>query len=78
MTHLCQDDGCTYLDRNEEWHVTGYVTVKVYVDFTTTSEPGDQGFDDDLGDAVDDVVSGDYEIVDSDELDLEAQEVEWE
>lgn len=74
MTHVCQDDGLTYLDGGEQWRVSGYVTVKVWVDFTTTSEPGDMGFDDDLNDAVSDF--DDWEVEDIDGLDFEAEAIE--
>ena len=74
MSHVCQDDGCTYLDRGEQYHVTGYVTVKVYVDFYTTYEPHESGFDDELEDAVEG--SDDCDIEDYDGLDFEVEAIE--
>lgn len=74
MTHVCQEDGVTYLDGGEQWRVSGYVTVRVWVDFTTTSEPGEPGFDDDLNDAVSDFE--DWEVENMDELDFEAEAIE--
>lgn len=71
MTHVNPDDGICYLDRNEHYHVTGYVTVKVWVDFETSSEPGDPDFEEDLNEAVADFE--DWEIEDSDDLDLEVE-----
>lgn len=79
MTHLCQDDGVTYLDGREHWHVSGYVTVKVWVSFDTHGEPGDPDgrFDDDLYDALSDVICDDFEVEDSDGLDFEAEEDDY-
>lgn len=76
MTRLCQEDGCTYLSRGEEYHVSGYVTMRAYVSFNTTAEPGDSDFDDALMDALD---FDDLEII-TDDLDYEVEviEREWE
>ena len=76
MTHLCQDDGITYLNGGEHWHVTGYATVKVWVSFDTDGEPGDPDdrFEDDLYAALSDVINDDFEVVESDGLELEAEE----
>lgn len=76
MTHIDQDDGITYLDGHEQWHVTGYVTVRVSVDFRTTYEPSDFEFDNEIKEAVDDVISTDYEIEDYDGLDFEPERIE--
>lgn len=73
MTNVNQDDGCTYLSRNEHWCVSGYVTIRVPVSFDTWGEPGDRRFDMDLEDAVNDIVSGEWELEDSDGLDFEAE-----
>lgn len=66
MTHICQDDGIEYLDHGERYRVTGYVRVLVRVDFTTFSEPHEDGFLQDLHDEV--VMMDDWEI-DEDSID---------
>lgn len=77
MTYLCQDDGCTYLSGNEHYRVHGYVTLKVCIDFETSAEPGDAGFDRDLDDAISDVLNTtDYEIED-DSLDCDVEDDDY-
>ena len=77
MTYLCQDDGITYLSGNEHYRVHGYVTLKVYIDFDTSAEPGDARFDRDLDDAIADVMNtSDYEIED-DSLDCDVEEDDY-
>lgn len=77
MTYLCQDDGITYLSGNEHYRVHGYVTLKVYIDFDTSAEPGDARFDRDLDDAIADVMNTtDYEIED-DSLDCDVEEDDY-
>lgn len=73
MTRMDQDDGCTYLTQGEHWHVSGYVTIRVPVEFDTWGEPGESSFDRDLNDAIDDVTHCEWELVDSDDLDMEAE-----
>ena len=76
MTYLCQDDGITYLSGNEHYRVHGYITVKVYIEFETSAEPGDARFDRDLDDAISDVLNtSDYEIED-DSLDCDVEDDE--
>lgn len=53
MSYINQEDGLTYPSHDEEYHVTGYVTVRIPVDFITKYEPGEEGFDDDLQDGID-------------------------
>lgn len=77
MTYLCQDDGITYLSGNEHYRVHGYVTLKVYIEFETSAEPGDARFDRDLDDAIADVMNTtDYEIED-DSLDCDVEEDDY-
>ena len=78
MTYLCQDDGITYLSGNEHYRVHGYVTVKVYIDFDTSAEPGEARFDRDFDDAISDVLNTtDYEIEDCDSLDYDVEDDEY-
>lgn len=78
MTYLCQDDGCTYLSGNEHYRVHGYVTLKVYIDFETSAEPGDARFDRDLDDAISDVLNTtDYEIEDDSSLDYDVEDDDY-
>lgn len=74
MSYTNPDDGITYASMNEEYHVTGYVTVRVPVDFYTSSEPDDPRFDAELLDSMD---YNDMEIEDWDGLDIEIVEREW-
>lgn len=72
MTYVDQEDGLTKLSLGEEYHVTGYVTIKVWVDYSTSHEPGDD--EKELDDAVRDIVgSDDYEIIESEGLDYEVE-----
>lgn len=70
MPHYDYDDGTVSLCRNEYYHVSGYVTVKVYVSFDTNYEPDESGYDEDLMDAVS---NGDWEIEDDSDLDYEIE-----
>ena len=70
MPRYDNDDGTVSLSRDEHYHVSGYVTVKVYVSFDTNYEPDESGFDIDLMDAVSD---GDWEIEDDCDLDYEIE-----
>lgn len=74
MSYINQEDGLTYPSHDEEYHVTGYVTVRVPVDFNTKYEPGEKGFDDDLQDGID---FDSFEIVKED-LDFEIVKCEVE
>lgn len=76
MSYVNQDDGCTYLSSNEHYHVSGYVTLRVWVSFNTGSEPGDSGYDADLDKAVEDVVYSDWTLEDTSEL-VEEVEEDW-
>ena len=71
MTHLCNDDGLNYLDRGEHYRVSGYVTVRIPVAYTTNKEPGDD--ERDLWDAVTDITGKDVDIVNIDELEYETE-----
>lgn len=73
MSHVNQDDGCTYLEADEHWCVSGYVTIKVHVCFETCGDPGDREFDRALDDAINDVTFADWELVDSDDLEFEVE-----
>ena len=75
MSYIGKEDGARYLGGNEHWHASGYVTVKVWVSFDTDGEPGgpDDRFEDDLYEALSDVINDDFEVVESDGLELEAE-----
>lgn len=75
MSYQDPEDGTVSRTRGEHYHVTGYVTVKVWVSFDTWNEPDDSGYDADLMDAVAD---GEWEIEDDSELDFEIEDDEWE
>ena len=74
MTYVSQEDGISYLSRGEEYHVTGYVTVRVPVNFYTTSEPDESRFDVELMDALE---FDDFEIEDTDGLDFDVEKIEY-
>ena len=73
MTYLSNEDGITRLSRGERYRVSGYVTVKVPVCYTTTNEPGED--DNELWDAIKEVVGNDFDLVDSEELDYELDDL---
>lgn len=73
MSHVNQNDGIRYADQGEEYHVTGYVIVRVPVDFCTSYEEGSNAFEDDLWDAMD-LYRSDIEDRD---LEIEIVEREW-
>lgn len=74
MPHYDYDDGTVSLSRGEHYHVSGYVTVKVYVSFDTNYEPDESGWDADLMDAIE---FDDWEIENDDELDIEIEDDDW-
>ena len=52
MSYTNQEDGITYASAGEHYHVSGYVTVKVYVSFDTEYEADDPKFEAELQDEV--------------------------
>lgn len=70
MSYTDPEDGITYRSRGEHYHVTGYVTVTVYVSFDTYNEPDESGYDADLMDAI---TYGDWEIEDDSGLEFEIE-----
>lgn len=68
MSYRNPDDGILYASRDEEYHVTGYVTVRVPVNFYTTEEPDSSRFDVELMDALE---FDDVEIEDDSDLEIE-------
>lgn len=70
MSYTDPEDGITYRSRGEHYHVSGYVTLKVYVSFDTDYEPDESGYDVDLMDAIADV---DWEIDDDSGLEFEIE-----
>ena len=72
MTYMSQEDGITRLSRGEHYRVSGYVTVKVPVCYETSHEPGDD--EDELWEAIKDVVGDDFDLVDSDDLEYEVSD----
>lgn len=63
MSYTDPNDGITYRSKGEHYHVSGYVTVKVWVSFDTYNEPDESGYDADLMDAVAD---GEIEEIEDD------------
>lgn len=66
MSHIDKDDGCRYLDCGEHYRASGYVTVRVHVAYTTDCEPGED--ERALWDALEDIISDDFDVVDADGL----------
>ena len=74
MSYISQEDGIWRASAGEHYHVSGYVTVKLYVSFDTGYDSDEAGFDSDLEEAVADVISDDYEIEDTGDLEWEIVE----
>ena len=75
MSYTNQDDGITYASVGEHYHVSGYVTVRVYVSFDTDYEPDDSKFDEQLRDEVS--MFDDWEIEDDSDLEYEIEGDEY-
>ena len=74
MSYTNQDDGITYASAGEHYHVSGYVTVKVYVSFDTDYEADDPKFEAELQDEVS--MFDEWEIEDDSDLEWEIVEDE--
>jgi len=73
MTHIDKDDGITYLDANEQYHVSGYVTINLFVDYYTVEEDGEK----DLDEAIKDIVgTDDFEVLDTEKLEYEVEKIQ--
>ncbi len=68
------DDGTVRPNGREYWHVHGYVTLRVYVNYDTYADVEDSEFDNDLTDAIIDALD-DYDVIDE-ELEYEIREDE--
>ena len=77
MSYINQEDGVRHASAGEHYHVSGYVYVKLFVSFDTGYDSSEAGFDSDLEEAVADVISDDYEIEDTGDLEWEIVEDEW-
>ena len=71
MSYIDNDDGQLKCSRGEHYSVSGYVTIKVPISYETKDEPGDD--DDDMWEAISDVVGPDFDIVDTDDLEYEIE-----
>lgn len=71
MSYIDNDDGQVKCSRGEHYEVSGEVTIKIHVRYTTKNEPGDD--EDDLWNAIEEIVSDDFDIVDSEDLDYEIE-----
>ena len=74
MSYTNQEDGITYASAGEHYHVSGYVTVKVYVSFDTDHEADDPKFEAELQDEVS--MFDEWEIEDDSDLEWEIEEDE--
>lgn len=74
MSYTNQEDGITYASAGEHYHVSGYVTVKVYVSFDTDYEADDPKFEAELQDEVS--MFDEWEIEDDSDLEWEIVEDE--
>ena len=74
MSYTNQEDVITYASAGEHYHVSGYVTVKVYVSFDTEYEADDPKFEAELQDEVS--MFDEWEIEDDSDLELEIEEDE--
>jgi len=71
MSHVNQEDGICYADGDEEYRVSGYVTISIPVNFTTTTEPDTEAFEAEVLDAID------WEFLDADiDIDLNLLNIE--
>ena len=74
MSYTNQEDGITYASAGEHYHVSGYVTVKVYVSFDTDYEADAPKFEAELQDEVS--MFDEWEIEDDSDLEWEIEEDE--
>ena len=74
MSYTNQEDGITYASAGEHYHVSGYVTVKVYVSFDTAYEADDPKFEAELQDEVS--MFDEWEIEDDSDLEWEIEDDE--
>lgn len=72
MSYVDKEDGLEKLSLGEHYEVSGEVTIKIHIRYSTNNEPGED--DDDMWDAIKEVVGDDFDIVDTDDLDYEIEE----
>lgn len=72
MSYMDKEDGTEKLSRGEHYEVSGEVTIKIYIRYTTKQEPGED--DDGMWDAISEIVGNDFDIVDTSDLDYEIEE----
>lgn len=72
MSYIDQDDGLEKLSRGEHYEVSGEVTIKIHIRYSTNNEPGED--DNDMWEAIKEVVGDDFDIVDTDDLEYEVEE----
>lgn len=65
------DDGTAYAGKGEHYHCYGYVTIKVYVSFDCNDL--DNSYDEALDEALVEIVNDEYEIENSDCLEIEVR-----
>lgn len=53
MSHINQEDGLLYPDRDEEYHVHGYVIARIPVDYRTNTDPDSVDFETELSNNID-------------------------
>lgn len=71
MSYIDSDDGLTKRSRSEHYEVSGEVTIKIPVRYSTKDEPGDD--ENDLWDAIKEIVGDDFDVVDTSDLDYEIE-----
>lgn len=77
MSRIDNDDGIAHRTAGECYRVRGYVTIKAYVDFTTTNEPED--IDDEIRIEVMDMIDDERCCEwDTEDVSIEIEEKEWE
>lgn len=74
MSYISEEDGQIHASAGEQYHYSGWVTVKVYVDFDSPYEEGEAGYDNDLNEAL--VYMESWEVENADELECEIMEIE--
>lgn len=71
MSYIDSDDGQIKCSRSEHYEVSGEVTIKIRVRYTTKDEPGDD--ENDLWEAIKEIVGDDFDIVDTSDLDYDIE-----
>lgn len=71
MSYIDSDDGQMKCSRSEHYEVSGEVTIKIHVRYSTKDEPGDD--ENDLWEAIKDIVGDDFDIVDTSDLQYEIE-----